>query len=47
MIDTKNYVTGKMKLEELEIINAAIKKMPDIIDFYLNNSFDKLMSKYN
>ena len=47
MIDTKNYVTGKMKLEELEIINTAIKKMPDIIDFYLNNSFDKLMSKYN
>ena len=46
-IDTKDYVLGKFTKEELELVNPIIKKMPDIIEDYLNIPFDNLMNKYN
>ena len=46
-MDTKDYVLGKFSKEELELINPIIDKMPNIIEDYLNLSFDNVMSKYN
>ena len=46
-MDTKDYVLGKFSKEELELINPIIDKIPNIIDDYLNLSFDNVMSKYN
>jgi len=46
-IDTKNYVLGKLTKEELDEINKTINLMPEILNYYLNNSFEKLMTKYN
>ena len=46
-IDTKDYVLGKFSNEEMDLINPIIDKMPNIIEDYLNLSFDKVMSKYN
>ena len=47
MMDTKNYVLGKIKNEDLEIINNIIKRIPDIVSDFINISFDELMNKYN
>ena len=47
LIDTKDYVLGKIKKEDLEIINNIIKQIPDIVHDFLNISFDELMNKYN
>ena len=47
LIDTKDYVLGHFSKEDLDILNQTIDKMPEIFKFYMNNSFDKLMSKYN
>ena len=46
-MDTKDYVLGKFSKEELELINPIIDKIPNIIEDYLNFSFDNVMSKYN
>ena len=46
-IDTKDYVLGKIKNEDLEIINDIIEKVPNIVNDFLNMSFDELMNKYN
>ena len=46
-MDTKDYVLGKFSKEEMDLINPIIDKIPNIIDDYLNLSFDKVMSKYN
>ena len=46
-MDTKDYVLGKFSKEELELINPIIDKIPNIIEDYLNLSFDNVMSKYN
>lgn len=46
-MDTKDYVLGKFSKEEMDLINPIIDKMPNIIEDYLNLSFDKVMSKYN
>ena len=46
-MDTKDYVLGKFSKEEMDLINPIIDKMPNIIDDYLNLSFDNVMSKYN
>ena len=45
--DTKDYVLGKFKSEDLELINKTLDKIPQIFDDYMTYSFDKLMSKYN
>ena len=47
LINTKNYVLGHFSKEDLDILSTTINKMPEIFEFYINNSFDKLMSKYN
>ena len=46
-IDTKDYVLGKLNKEELIVADSIIKKIPFIIEDYLNISFDNLMNKYN
>lgn len=46
-IDTKDYVLGKFNNDELELLNPIIKKMPNIIEDYLNMTFENLMNKYN
>ena len=46
-MNTKDYVLGKFSKEELELINPIIDKIPNIIEDYLNFSFDNVMSKYN
>lgn len=46
-VDTKDYVLGKFSKEEMDLINPIINKMPNIIEDYLNLSFDNVMSKYN
>ena len=46
-MDTKDYVLGKFSKEDMDLINPIIDKMPNIIDDYLNLSFDNVMSKYN
>ena len=47
MIDTKDYVLGKFTKDEMDLINQSIDKIPNIIEDYLNNTFDNLMNKYN
>lgn len=46
-MDTKDYVLGKFSKEDMDLIDPIIDKMPNIIDDYLNLSFDNVMSKYN
>ena len=46
-IDTKDYVLGKLKEDDLKIIKEVIDKSVNIINDYLNISFDDLMTKYN
>ena len=46
-MDTKDYVLGKFSKEEMDLINPIIDRMPNIIEDYLNLSFDNVMSKYN
>lgn len=45
--DTKDYVLGKMTVEERKIIDKTIDKCIDILDDYLKIDFDNLMNKYN
>ena len=47
LIDTKDYVLGKFSKEELNLINAIVEKMPNIIEDYLTLPFDNVMNKYN
>ena len=46
-INTKDYVLGKFTMEEMELINPIIEKMPNIIEDYLNYPFENVMNKYN
>ena len=47
LIDTKDYVLGKFSNEECAKLNEVIENIPYIIDDYLINDFEKVMSKYN
>lgn len=47
LIDTKDYVLGKFTKDDQEIFKELSKKVVDIVNDYLNISFDRLMSKYN
>lgn len=47
LIDTKDYVLGKFDSNEIEELNKVLNNAGEMIDYYLNNSFDKFMSKYN
>jgi len=46
-IDTKDYVLGKIKKEEKEILNKIFDIVVNIFDDFSSISFDELMSKYN
>lgn len=46
-IDTKDYVLGKFNQENNKIIKETISKIPQILDDYLNLTFDNVMNKYN
>ena len=46
-METKDYVLGKIPKDDMVILEDVIFKMTNIIDDYLNISFDKLMNKYN
>lgn len=46
-IDTKDYVLGKFNQENTKIIKETISKIPQILDDYLNLTFDNVMNKYN
>ncbi|MDD3241236.1 MAG: aminoacyl-tRNA hydrolase [Bacilli bacterium] len=47
MIDTKNYVLGKLSLEEKKLLDKTFLNLEKVIDDYLSFNFEKLMSKYN
>ena len=47
LIDTKDYVLGKINKEDMDIINNIINLSPKILEDYLNMSFSDLMTKYN
>lgn len=46
-VDTKDYVLGRLTLEEKEKIDEIQKLMPSIFQDYLSLSFDLFMNKYN
>jgi len=46
-IETKDYVLGKFSNEESPLINNAVKKSKEIIDYFLKNGIDKTMNLYN
>jgi len=47
LIETKDYVLGKISSDDLTKINEVLKTMINIIDDYVELTFDKLMNKYN
>lgn len=47
LIDTKDYVLGKISKEENEILDKIYKIIPNIIEDFIILDFDSLMSKYN
>ena len=47
MIDTKDYVLGKFKNEDKEILNEVFFKLRDIVKDYILMNDDGLMQKYN
>ncbi len=46
-IDIVNYVLGYFSKKENSLIKSVIELLPNIINDYLIDSFEKLMSKYN
>ena len=47
MIDTKDYVLGKLTKNELEIIEKEVKESSHILEDFVSLDFEKMMSKYN
>ncbi len=47
LIDTKDYVLGKLSKEEKETIDSLKPTINDLLEDYLTMDFDKLMCKYN
>ena len=46
-IDTKDYVLGKFSKDDLEKLDKILDFSCDIIDDFLDNDIEKVMSKYN
>jgi PTH1 family peptidyl-tRNA hydrolase len=46
-IDTKDYVLGKITKKEKQLLNEVFKIGPELLNDYLELSFDNLMNKYN
>ena len=47
MIDTKDYVLGKFKNEDRELLNGVFFRLRDIISDYISMNRDVLVQKYN
>ena len=47
LLDTKDYVLGKISKEENNILDKIYKIVPSIIEDFITLDFDALMSKYN
>ena len=47
LMDTKDYVLGKISKEEQEKIDEVKNVVMDILDDYFKITFDQLMAKYN
>ena len=47
LMDTKDYVLGKISKEEQEKIDEVKNVVMDILDDYFKMTFDQLMAKYN
>lgn len=47
LIDTKNYVLGKLSSEQFDKLDHVINKSCDIIDDFMELSFTELTNKYN
>ena len=47
LIDTKDYVLGKFKKEELDCLDELKIKINNLLDDYFEMNFEKLMCKYN
>ena len=46
-IDTKDYVLGKFSKDDLSKLDKILTFSTDIIDDFLDNNIEKVMSKYN
>lgn len=47
LIDTKDYVLGKFKNEDKEILDKVFYRLRDIVDDFLSMNVDSLIQKYN
>ena len=47
LIDTKDYVLGKIDDDDMKLIKSIVEMSPKIINDYFNMSFSNLMTKYN
>ena len=47
MMDTKDYVLGKLSKEDSDKIEEVKDIVMDILDDYFKMDFDSLMAKYN
>ena len=47
LMDTKDYVLGKITKEDNEILEKIYKIVPNIVEDFIKLDFDTLMSKYN
>lgn len=47
MIDTASYVLGKFSNSDMQAIEEFLPKTEDILNDFIKNSFEKVMSKYN
>lgn len=46
-MNTKDYVLGKIDLENKKILDSVFKIVENILEDYFNLTFDNLMNKYN
>lgn len=46
-MDTADYVLSKISEDDIKILNDVFKMGPEIMNDYLEMSFDNLMNKYN
>ena len=47
LMDTKDYVLGKFRSEDKEILNDAFSKLRNIVNDYISMNMDSLIQKYN
>ena len=47
LIDTKDYVLGKFKNEDKEVLDEVFFRLRDIINNYISMNMDSLIQKYN